>query len=252
MTDIDTVALTLFQNASQKFDARVQGNHLMCDIYDAYGDPDDDSHNSLGCNFDAITQQISILLRIGAKEFSRDGAFSLYALLINTLWERMTDVFNIVSMHEGYRKRHYEPMYQMRRWANFFKHPKEFGWLVHHPQYLFDRTEEATEFFANNRDFRVIDDGFVKKYYTADRVKGLATEFKGYEQSVAVRLPNVADITDNLCGCLVNFVDVVTKNPVFYEILNDKATIVNYFDSLVETDGAKPTEQNAAADGEGR
>jgi hypothetical protein len=221
----------------------------MCRVYEAYAGPDDANHNCLGCNLDAVTAHISKFLKTaasGASGFNAEEAFSVYALLVNTLWERITDVFDIVSVPDGYRKRHYEPMYQMRRWANFFKHPKEFGWLVHHPQYLFEGTPGAAKVLVKDSGFRVIQDEFLKKYYSADRVKGLAKEFNGFERKVVVLLPDIETVTDKLSGCLANFVEVVTKNPVYHELLNDKATIANYFDSLAEAADTRPTEPGAA------
>jgi hypothetical protein len=248
---VDAIATEMFKAASNTFDSKVQNDQLMCRIYDAYAGPDDAHHNCLGCNLDAITDQISKFLRAaatGATGFNAAEAFSLYALLINTLWERITDVFDIVSVPDGYRKRHYEPMYQMRRWANFFKHPKEFGWLVHHPQYQFEGTLKAAEVLVMDSGFRVIQEEFLKKYYSADRVKGLAKEFNGFERKVVVLLPDIAAVTDKVCGSLANFVEVVTKNPVYNELLNDKATIVNYFDSLTETTTTLRAEPGADPD----
>ncbi len=235
--DVDATARNLFEAASKTFDEKVQKDSLMCRIYDAYAGPEAANHNCLGCNLDAITDQISKYLRAaatGTTGFNAEEAFSVYSLLLNTLWERITDVFDIVSVPEGYRWRHYEPLIRMRRWANFFKHPKEFGWLVHHPRYLFEGSPEAGKVLAKDSGFRVIDDAFLKKYYSSDRNKGLAGEFNGFERKVVVLLPDIASLTEKVCGSLANFVEVVTKNPVYHELLNDKATIANYFDNVAE------------------
>jgi len=248
---VDAHATALFAAASKTFDEKVQGQQMMCRIYEAYSGPDEANHNCLGCNLDAITAQISKFLRAtaaGHTGFSAEESLSIFAFLINTLWERMTDVLDVVTVPEGYRKRHYDAMYRMRRWANFFKHPKEFGWLVHHPQYQFEGTTEAGKALAKDSGFRVIEDDFLKKYYSAERVKGLAKEFNGYESKVIVLMPDVAAVTERICACLVNFVEVVTKNPVYYEILNDRATIANYFDSLPDEEDAKDAEQSLAAE----
>jgi hypothetical protein len=248
---IDAHATTLFAAASTMFDERVQHEQMMCRIYEAYSGPDEANHNCLGCNLDAITAQISKFLRAAAAGhtgFSAEESLSVFAFLLNTLWERITDVFDIVAVPEGYRKRHYEAMYRMRRWANFFKHPKEYGWLVHHPKYLFEGTPEAGRALAKDSGLLVIEDKFLKTYYSARRVKGLAKEFDGYENKVVVLLPDVASVTERLCDCLANFVEVVTKNPVYYEILNDRATIANYFDNLIDEEDAKDAEQSPAAE----
>ncbi len=71
---------------------------------------------------------------------------------------------------------------------------------------------------------------FLKKYYSADRTKGLALEFKGFERNVLVMLPDVAKLTDQICDCLANFVEIITLSPVYKEILFDKSTIENYYE----------------------
>ena len=47
--------------------------------------------------------------------------------------------------------------------------------------------------------------------------------------NVAVVLPNVRELTADIVDSLVNFVDLATKNPVYFEILNDKATISDFY-----------------------
>ena len=228
------IAEAHFESARKEFDDRVQRHQLMCQIFQAYAGPGQQNHNCLGCNFDELTAHISNCLKAcseGAQYFTLQLAYFMYLQLLNNSWERITDVFDIISVPEGYRARHYQPLIKMRRWANFFKHPKEFGWLVHHPQYTIEGSPHAATFSSKKNEYRIVDDEFLKKYYTADRSKGLASEFRGLEQKVVVVLPDVAQLTSQVCDCLTNFVEVVTKNPVYHEILNDKATIINYFEN---------------------
>ncbi|MEO6810187.1 MAG: hypothetical protein ABI353_13820, partial [Isosphaeraceae bacterium] len=95
-------------------------------------------------------------------------------------------------------------------------------------------TAHAQGIIESFPDSRLIDDEFLKKYYSAERTKGLAGEFKGRESKVIVLLPNIEIITNDICKCLANFVNVVTENPVYREILNDKSTIVNYYGRVVD------------------
>jgi hypothetical protein len=118
----------------------------------------------------------------------------------------------------------------MRRWANFFKHPKDFGWIVHHPSYHLDGSGDAPSTITD-KQFKIIDDAFLKKYYCAERTKGLAKEFTGFQKSVVVILPDVESVINGICDSLANFVDVVTKNPVYYEVLHDEATITNFYET---------------------
>ena len=78
----------------------------------------------------------------------------------------------------------------------------------------------------------------MKKYYSTERTKGLASEFKGFEYSMVVVLPDVKVVTEQICGCLDDFLGVVTSNPVYREILEDKATIVHLYEDERTKDGS--------------
>jgi hypothetical protein len=234
--NIEQIAFAQFAVSSTIFDEKIQSHQLMCRIFNAYAGPEEKNHNCLGCNFDDLTQQISTFLGVAGNYqglFSLHQASSIYFLLLNGLWERVTDVFDIISVPQGYRSRHYGPLIRARRWANFFKHPKEFGWLVHHPDYTLEGTDHCTVLLKNVAHVR-IDDEFIKKFYSCESAKGLAKEFQGKEAEVIVVLPHMEQFTNEICDCLTNFVDVVTKNPVYFEILNDKATIIDYFQRLCD------------------
>ena len=221
-----------FADARKLFDERIQTHQLMCRIYSAYSGPKNADHNCLGCNFNEMTGQIATFLRIVAEHdelFTLQHAYSLYFLQLNALWERVTDVFDIISVPESYRVRHYQPFIRARRWANFSKHPKEFGWLVHHPEYTVEGTQHYNDLAASHCEYLFVDDEFVRDFYACDRAKGLAKKFQGNETTVAVVFPNACDLTSGIVDSLVNFVELTTKNPVYFEILNDKATISDFY-----------------------
>ena len=161
-----------FTDALKLFENRVQSHQLMCRIHSAYSGPQNEHHNCLGCNFNEMTLQINAFLRIVSQQdelFTLQHAYSLYFLQLNSLWERICDVFDILSVPESYRVRHYQPFIRARRWANFFKHPKEFGWLVHHPTYTVDGTQNHKDLIASRCGYLFVDDVFVKDFYACDR-----------------------------------------------------------------------------------
>ena len=204
----------------------------MCRIYSTYSGPGNKDHNCLGCNFNEMTDQIARYLRILAEHdelFTLQHAYSLYFLQLNALWERLTDVFDIVTVPASYRARHYQPFIRARRWANFSKHPKEFGWRAHHPNYTIEGTQHHQDLIASHCDYLFVDDEFVKDFYTCDRATGLAKKFHGHETTVAVVFPNALDLTSGIVDSLINFVNLTTKNPVYFEILNDKATVTDFY-----------------------
>jgi hypothetical protein len=227
----------LFKEAECRFGSKVQSHNLMCNIYSAYLGPDEKHHNCLGDNFNDLSHCILAYLGMiaanpGSLEYH--DALAILVQLVNSAWERISDVFEMISLPDVYKHRHYKTFIRTRRWANFFKHPKEFAWLVCFPQYCIEGSIEEAAARADNLK-KVVDDEFVKKYYSAERQKGLAGEFTNYRDKVVVVLPNVVDLIDGICNELHDFVSVVTKNPVYFEILNDKATIVDYYERETTT-----------------
>jgi hypothetical protein len=224
-----------FAAACDVFDRDVQSRRLMCCIYDKFAGPDAKHHNCLGCNFDDLTEQISKYLQMATQnptDFQLHHLFAMYAQLLNFCWERMTDVFDIIGVPDGYRVRHFSPFIRARCWANFFKHPKTFGWVVHHPHYTIKNTTDHKEVMHHLAKVRIVDDEFLKKYYSADckpNAGKLRGEFVGFERSTAVVLPDVVELTSQVSSCLAQFVQMITENPVYVEMLNDTSTIENYF-----------------------
>jgi hypothetical protein len=224
-----------FEAARDSFEGEVQSHRLMCRIYDKFVGPEQAHHNCLGCNFDDLADQILKFLEVAADNptgFELQHLFAMYAQLLNSCWERISDVFKIISVPDGYRIRHFAPFLRIRRWANFFKHPKTFGWVVHHPKYVIEGSGEHKSLTADPTKVRVVDDEFLKKYYSADcetNAGKLRGEFKGFERNTVVVLPDVAQLTSSICGCLDHFVRIITENPIYVEILNEESTIENYF-----------------------
>ena len=227
-----------FAAASIAFDKSVQNEQLMCRIYDKFAGPDAKHHNCLGCNFDDLTDQISRYLRMATQNptgFDLHHLFAMYAQLLNFCWERMTDIFDITGVPDGYRVRHFAPFIRARRWANFFKHPKTFGWVVHHPHYTIENTPEHQKVTGDPGKVRIVDDAFLKKYFSADckaNAGKLRGEFAGFERNTVVVLPDIVDLTAQVSSCLAQFVKMITENPVYIEMLNDTSTIENYFASF--------------------
>jgi hypothetical protein len=222
-----------FELAHNIFHSNVQDQQLMCSISDVFSEPASPNHNCLGCNFDETTDQIAKFLLLCTAHpdlFLPQQSFAIYAMLLNVLWERMNDIFEIISLQEGYRVRYFEPFIRTRRWANFFKHPKAFAWMVHHPVYTFDGSTHSKKFL--NTDWLKIDDGFVKSYYSSDASKVLTKQFTGKEDKIVVILPDIESLTKGICDCLDKFIEIITKNQVYQEILNERSTFTAYFSDI--------------------
>lgn len=226
----DEYVYSHFYEAYQIFHRRVQKNELLCQIHNAYSSPNEINHNCLGCNFNELTDQTEKLLRVCADQdvgFTLQQAFSLYSFQLNSIWESLSNVFDLVSLPSSYRCRHFQPFIRNRRWANFFKHPQSFVYLVHHPLFTFEESEAFS--FNSLEPHLIVDDEFVETYYAKahkERAKGLTKKFEQNKNNVCVKLPNLVQLTNGICDSLEVFVDVVSNNPVYREILDERSTIV--------------------------
>ena len=222
-----------FSEALRIFGEAIQQERRMCLIYDAFEGVEGKNHNCLGCNLDEMTDQVLKFLHIctyNQNLFLPQQSFSIYATLLNGIWERISDVFKIISLPEGYRARHFQPFIRVRRWANFFKHPKAFGWMIHHPVYTFEASAHS-ELYLQDDTFRRIDDAFVKRFYASkEKTRGLVQELEGYQNKTVVMLPDLGNLTSNICDSLNTFIDIITNNPVYKEILDEKSTFTDYYE----------------------
>lgn len=222
------------QRAKLMVNERVIESHpkhgsLMCSIHEAYEPPGQIGHNCIGCNFDDLTKHLSDFLEAAEEMHNPHHVFFTYALIVNGIWERMSDIFDIVGVPESYREQKFKPFYRIRRWANFFKHPKSFSWLVHHPIFVIDGSM-VHKGITRDGDHLFVDDNFVRDHYRSHDCKSPDVEFEKYRESTVVVLPNIEKLTNNLCYGLEHFVELVTQNPVYGSMLSDKATILHHFD----------------------
>ncbi len=220
------IAFEIFGERTQRQDKR-----LMCDLYDVFTAPESRNHNCLGCNFDEMVDQILKFLFVCQNTcgyFTTQQAFYIYTLLLSAVLDRIDDVFKIISLPEGYRVRHLGAFIIARKWAIFFKHPKAFAWMVHHPEYTYENSPHSAS-YINNPTYKKVNYSFVKEYYADNRKsEGLTQEFSGHENKVIVVLPDIEALTTDICTCLEKFVEIISKKE-YQEILDKKSTFVNYF-----------------------
>jgi hypothetical protein len=133
---------------------------------------------------------------------------------------------------EKFREKHFKVFQQIRKWANFIKHPKSFI-LVHHPDYNFENSGFNTE-----KEFQeIVNDQFVTQFYKGQRLPEDQKKFNKElyqrlhnKKGVLVLFPDIRQLTKKLCYSINKFVELITKNDVYKEILSDEATIENYFE----------------------
>lgn len=203
----------------------------MCKIHDAFGGNEGEHHNCLGCNFADSTKTIREFLKNYEIYTNVNSTITLYILTLYLLVERMEVIFDLITVPENYKKKHFIVFQQIRKWANFLKHPKSFV-LVHHP--LFEIKDH--EAYDNSDLKTIIDEAFITNYYSGEKDpdkqksknRELFEKLKN-KKDVLVLYPDIFQLTKKLCYSVNKFVDLIIDNEVFIDVLSDDTTIKDYF-----------------------
>jgi hypothetical protein len=215
-----------------------EGVPILCKIHDAFGGLNGSHHNCLGCNFADSQSVVFNHLSNFESHTNIQESVSLYIITLYLLVERIETVMNIVQVPQVFRDKHFKMFQQIHKWANFIKHPKAFI-LTHHAEWGM----EGTDLLKEGKFKVTINDSFVETYYKGERDpdKQKARNKELYkilrnESSICVVLPDIAKLTEKLCYSLKAFAKLICENQVYIEILNDEATIQDYFENQGEAD----------------
>jgi hypothetical protein len=202
------------------------GDPIMCQIHNAFGTFDTVHHNCLGCNFADSTELVANFLHTWPLQTKIQFAFSTFILLTYLMVERIDTLFDIIELNKTYRLEHFKVLSEIRRWANFLKHPKAFI-LTHHPAFSFIGSPRNKS-LADNANVR-IDHNFITKYYSDEkRDKELCSELENKDK-VLVILPNAIEIAKDLCQAMHDCMSVIRDNQIYRTILESKTTFHDYW-----------------------
>ncbi len=184
---------------------------LSCKVLDILPYLNDGDHVSIGCNLNdravSILQYLSRYKR-NSKAKSVECDIVPYILLLHTLESAIQGMFS--EMKTGIKIDSSKIIHFtiVRKWANFFKHPKSFVYLSHHPKYTFDNSQ--IEF--DRKPELLIDTDFVIKYYH-DKVRDeqLKLEIKG-KHPVLVKLPDLIELTDGFADSANYYFDLILNS----------------------------------------
>ena len=215
---------TLFQR-----EAFCDEEPIMCQIHNAFGTFHTAHHNCLGCNFADSTELVANFLQTYSSQRKIQFAFSTFILLTYLMVERIDTLFDIIEVNKTYRSEHFKVSSEIRKWANFLKHPKAFI-LTHHPTFSFigspkDKALRAKANVVINRDF-------IDKYYSDEkRDKKLYDQLENKDK-VLVIFPNAIDTAKDLCQAMRNCISVIRDNQIYRDILGNKTTFYDYWVDL--------------------
>jgi hypothetical protein len=210
---------------------------LMCSIHDIVSDGQGENHhNCIACNLESASHLIFKTLPKLQHYDTIEDAYTIFIMTLYLTVERIDVIFNIIQIPDSYRARHFGILKRIRKWANFFKHPKAFM-LVHHPNFEY----ESDPLYSEIKNPVVIDEKFVMLHYSAedsDRSKKLYDALAN-KNKVIVKLPDPVAIITEFCDAQKKLVDLIEKNQVYRELLNERASLSDYF--VDDDDKNEPT-----------
>lgn len=216
----------------------IENTTLMCSIHNNFKE----GHNCVACNLQTYS---AIILRYlsGFKHFTDMHLTSVnFHLLLYLMVERYSVYFKIINLQESYRLKHFGVFQKITQWANFLKHPKSFM-LAHHAIYWIRGIEYNSEHWFYDtienakKHKKIVDDTFVKEYYSGDKNNEKLLKIFSKKGDFVVAFPNPVELIKEFIIAQNKFVEMIKENEVIREILDDNATIIEYFQQEIDNAG---------------
>jgi len=199
-------------------------NSLFCTIHYNF----EGGHNCVACNLNDSNRRIENLL-LGYKHFTDPHmVMTNFILQLYLQVEQILEYLRILKLPENYVQKHFHYFYTIKRWANFLKHPKYFL-LVHHPVWILEKNEQPRK---GQDSELIIDTKFVNEYYAGDSKNNKLYHKLLKKENVKVIFPDPIEIIEKYCMTQSKFVEIIKNNQVVRDILNDEATITEFYNKL--------------------
>ncbi len=215
-------ALIYFVEFHQNDDPQCEYDTFLCKIHDNFTL----GHNCIACNLNESNRRIVAYL-LNYKLFDNpEHSISNLIMLLYLQVECILEYLGLLKFDASLLQNKFQTLYKIKRWANFFKHPKAFM-LSHHPIW----TYEEFAIPPKKSTSLIIDTAFVQKYYCGEsKNKELYAKLSNIEY-IDVLLPNPNKLIVEFCEVQLNFYNLIKDNKIVRDIFEDKATIKNYFET---------------------
>ncbi len=215
------------------------GPTVMCDIYDRFVGDNEVGTDCLGENFNQILWHIKndFFDCYSPNEETRlDYYFASYIIWLYLIVERIEFVFSVINpekknkMIRDFVNKNFRTLREIKNWAIFIKHPKEFL-FCHSPTYYFEEDWEILKIEDENGDFTVMDYNYIQSNYPKNKVQLPSLE---NNTKVYVVIPDLAELTQKFIKEIEKFVRLICNNELVVEYLKSKTTIDDYYLQLAD------------------
>lgn len=197
---------------------------LFCTIHNNFKE----GHNCVACNLHESNRRIEQFL-LNYKHFTETYCvLTSFILLLYLQAENILLYIGIIELPKDQIKQYFQPFITVKRWANFLKHPKTFL-LVHHPFWRYEDNESLVNTTISGE---IIDTMFVNRYYGGPNHNEELFEKLLKKKDITVVFPNPVIFIEQFCQAQKKFVDLIQQNKTYRDLLENKATIHDFYNHL--------------------
>ncbi len=183
-------------------------------------------HACLGCTLNDSLEKIYRFLKQNESKDDTEYTFTIFILLNYLLIEKLTTIFKVVGITQQYVEEKWNVMVELRKWANFVKHPKGFL-FSHHAEYHFEN-EPLPEKWKHYK--HVTFKNFVEPLYKHEDEKKFTQSIAQFENKpdLLVIIPDPVRLSRELIHTSKEFCEKIKNNVHFQEILTKHSVLENY------------------------
>ncbi len=192
------------------------------------GNHKENAHACLACNLNDSLEKIHRFLLQNKSSDDLEYSFTIYILLMYLLIEKLHTIFKYIGISYEYVEEKWKVLMEIRKWANFVKHPKGFL-FAHHPEYYFEDDLIPSEY----SEWKKINfESFVEPLYKREdekKFKQTIHEFANKENLLVI-IPCPERLAKELNFVCREFCQKIKDNKHFQEILKADSVLENYFE----------------------
>lgn len=200
--------------------------YLFCKLHEVdYLNNHERGHVCIACTLDEGVCNVERFLS-GIKnekienDFDANYMFTTYFLLLYLTVEKLHTIFKFIGITLDFVEKQWPVLIEIRKWANFIKHPKGFM-FTHHPKFIFEDEFENENASATKTQY--IDYSFIKKFYSNENDEKFKQNILqiANKENIAVLIPKPERIAKEFTKVCSDFCNKIKENEHFQFVLKD-------------------------------
>lgn len=215
----------LYKQALTKLEKNINGFCVLQEYTHLGNRNNTEHHNCLACQLKQGDDRLARFLRESKTGEDEEYDFTIFILLMYLQVEKLNTIFKFIGITQDYVEENWQVLIEIRKWANFVKHPKGFL-FTHHPIFVFETAQVKKNSKTKVLDYKT----FVSKFYNHENKDYLTQTIQeiGNKQNITVVIPSPLRLIKEYLKVSASFCKKVKSNPHFKEVLKKHTTINDY------------------------